>query len=60
MPSSTRASESDVDHIPQASISAIAKIEDTLELLPGAEEEKQEKKVNKWHERFARDRKTKR
>jgi hypothetical protein len=41
-------------------MSAIAKIEDTLELLPGAEEEKQEKKVNKWHERFARDRKTKR
>ncbi len=39
------------------SVTAIAKIEDTLELLSVNEgEEVQEKKVNKWHEKFAKSR----
>ncbi|KAI9053130.1 hypothetical protein LZ554_003397 [Drepanopeziza brunnea f. sp. 'monogermtubi'] len=46
--------------VSQPSVTAVAKIEDTLELIlqeeagPGAK--KKEAKVNKWHEKFARSR----
>lgn len=39
-----------------ASVTAIATVEDTLELLPEEEEEKPVEKRNKWHERFAKGR----
>jgi len=48
--------------IPRSSVCAIATIEDTLELYAveeGLEKEKVKPvKVNKWHEKFARDRST--
>lgn len=41
--------------IPLPSMCSIATVEDTLELLP-EETQKVEKKVNKWHEKFAKSR----
>lgn len=41
----------------EPAITTVAKIHDTLELLPYVEEEVKEKKVNKWHEKFAKTRK---
>lgn len=41
----------------EPAITTISKIQDTLELLPYVAEEFKEKKVNKWHEKFAKTRK---
>ncbi|CZS96326.1 uncharacterized protein RAG0_05701 [Rhynchosporium agropyri] len=42
--------------IPQPSVTAISKIEDTIELILEDEGKKKEVKVNKWHEKFAKTR----
>lgn len=42
--------------IPQPSVTAVAKIEDTIELILQEEGAKKEVKVNKWHEKFAKSR----
>lgn len=59
-PSSTGPTEVDdaSTFIPVASISSIAKIEDTIELILQEPEsvEKAQPKVNKWHEKFAKTR----
>lgn len=60
-PSSTGSTEADdaASVVPQASICAISKIEDTIELIAQAEgAEKAPPKVNKWHEKFAKSRTT--
>lgn len=41
----------------EPAVTIISKIEDTLELLEYKEEDVKEKKVNKWHEKFAKGRK---
>lgn len=59
MPSSTGPTEADDagTFIPMPSITTIAKIEDTIELiLQEANEKKAPPKVNKWHEKFAKSR----
>lgn len=40
----------------EPAVTIISKIEDTLELLEYKEEDVKEKKVNKWHEKFAKGR----
>lgn len=42
--------------IPQPSLSAISKIEDTIELILLEDQTKSAPKVNKWHEKFAKTR----
>ncbi|EKD12382.1 sister chromatid cohesion protein Dcc1 [Drepanopeziza brunnea f. sp. 'multigermtubi' MB_m1] len=46
--------------VSQPSVTAVAKIEDTVELIlqeeAGPGEKKKDAKVNKWHEKFARSR----
>jgi sister chromatid cohesion protein DCC1 len=55
-PASTEPTEAP-DAIPVSSVAAIAKIEDTIELiLQEAGEAKAPPKVNKWHEKFAKSR----
>ena len=57
-PTTTRSSLSGVRlEMEEPAITTISKIQDTLELLPYVAEEVQEKKVNKWHEKFAKTRK---
>ncbi|PMD62452.1 uncharacterized protein K444DRAFT_610504 [Hyaloscypha bicolor E] len=55
-PSSTGPTEADDANmfIPVPSVTAIAKIEDTIELI--LQEGKAPPKVNKWHEKFAKSR----
>jgi hypothetical protein len=57
-PSSTGPTEADdaSTFIPAPSITAIAKIEDTIELILQEGEGKAPPKVNKWHEKFAKSR----
>jgi len=57
-PSSTRPTEADdaTTFIPQPSLTAVAKIEDTIELVVQESEAKATAKVNKWHEKFAKSR----
>ncbi|KAH8795030.1 hypothetical protein F5882DRAFT_449102 [Hyaloscypha sp. PMI_1271] len=57
-PSSTGPTEADdaSTFIPVPSITAIAKIEDTIELILQEGEGKAPPKVNKWHEKFAKSR----
>lgn len=60
-PSRTKAGDGDdaETFIERPSILAIAKIEDTIELILIEEKEgekKEAKKVNKWHEKFAKGR----
>lgn len=57
-PSMTRPTTADdVDtFIPQPSVTAVAKIEDTIELILQEEGKKKDVKVNKWHEKFANSR----
>ena len=57
-PSSTGPTQSDdfAAFIPVPSITAIAKIEDTIELIRQEAESKAPAKVNKWHEKFAKTR----
>ncbi|TVY27294.1 hypothetical protein LHYA1_G003372 [Lachnellula hyalina] len=57
-PSSTFPTEADdaASFIPVPSITAIAKIEDTIELIVQEAEAKAPPKVNKWHEKFAKSR----
>ncbi len=42
--------------IPAPSVTTVAKIEDTIELILQDEGVKKEVKVNKWHEKFAKTR----
>lgn len=64
-PSSTGPTEAEEDEgsfIPRRSVCAVAKIEDTIELIVREEGDGKEKgvpKVNKWHEKFARGREKK-
>ncbi|KAF7869970.1 hypothetical protein EAF04_004754 [Stromatinia cepivora] len=64
-PSTTQINEEDdpSSFIPQPSITRIASVEDTIELIEkedGQEREKEKPvKVNKWHEKFAKSRGTK-
>lgn len=57
-PSSTFPTPSDdaSTHIPSPSVTAISKIEDTIELILQEGEAKAPAKVNKWHEKFAKSR----
>ena len=57
-PSSTGPTEADDadQFIPVPSITAIAKIEDTIELILQEGDTKALPKVNKWHEKFAKSR----
>ena len=59
-PSITAASEDLDDDMPRASMCAVAKIEDTIELLPYdpaiEAASTAPAKVNKWHEKFAASR----
>lgn len=58
-PSFTEPTEADdaETFIPKPSVTAIAKIEDTIELiLQDSEANKAPPKVNKWHEKFAKTR----
>ena len=43
-------------HIPEHGVTAISKIEDTIELIAQNEDVKAPVKVGKWHEKFARSR----
>lgn len=60
-PSCTKPTEADdaESFIPQSSVTSISKIEDTIELIVHEGEAKAPAKVNKWHERFAKSRMTK-
>ncbi|KAH8651612.1 hypothetical protein BGZ60DRAFT_388345, partial [Tricladium varicosporioides] len=57
-PSTTSPAEGDdlETFIPALSVSAISKIEDTIELILQEEQANAPPKVNKWHEKFAKDR----
>ncbi|KAH6722804.1 hypothetical protein BKA61DRAFT_225 [Leptodontidium sp. MPI-SDFR-AT-0119] len=57
-PSSTGPTQADDPEtfIPQPSVTAVSKIEDTIELILQEEGKKKEVKVNKWHEKFAKSR----
>jgi sister chromatid cohesion protein DCC1 len=57
-PSSTGPTQADdaLTFIPFPSITTIAKIEDTIELILQEGEAKAPPKVNKWHEKFAKSR----
>lgn len=57
-PSSTGPTEADDadTFIPAPSVTAIAKIEDTIELILLDTDQKAPPKVNKWHEKFAKSR----
>ncbi|KAH6662977.1 hypothetical protein B0J14DRAFT_281258 [Halenospora varia] len=57
-PSTTQPAEGDDPEtfIPAPSVSAISKIEDTIELILQEEQAKAPPKVNKWHEKFAKGR----
>lgn len=57
-PSSTGPSQADdaANFIPAPSVTTIAKIEDTIELIVQEGEAKAPPKVNKWHEKFAKSR----
>ncbi|KAK2627718.1 hypothetical protein QTJ16_002364 [Diplocarpon rosae] len=56
-PSSTGPTQGDDrdTFVPQPSVTAVAKIEDTIELIR-QEEGKKEVRLNKWHEKFAKSR----
>lgn len=57
-PSSTKPTDADdaETFISQPSVTAIAKIEDTIELILQEGEAKAPRKANKWHEKFAKSR----
>jgi hypothetical protein len=57
-PSSTGPTQADdaSAFIPVPSVTTIAKIEDTIELILQEGEAKAQPKVNKWHEKFAKSR----
>ncbi|CAG8972169.1 hypothetical protein HYALB_00007311 [Hymenoscyphus albidus] len=57
-PSSTKPTDADDGEtfISQPSVTAISKIEDTIELILQEGEAKAPPKVNKWHEKFAKSR----
>ncbi len=57
-PSSTGPTEADdaTTFIPAPSVTTIAKIEDTIELILQESEVKAAPKINKWHEKFAKSR----
>ncbi|KAH7355351.1 hypothetical protein BKA65DRAFT_498230 [Rhexocercosporidium sp. MPI-PUGE-AT-0058] len=57
-PSSTGPTQADdaETFVPQPSVTAVSKIEDTIELILQEEGKKKEVKVNKWHEKFAKSR----
>ncbi|KAG9230818.1 hypothetical protein BJ875DRAFT_139448 [Amylocarpus encephaloides] len=57
-PSSTQPTKDDdaETFVPQSSMTAISKIEDTIELIREESVAKAPLKVNKWHEKFAKSR----